>query len=320
MKQSFATPAWLVWLLSASILTLVTRNPLYLVIILASARIVQYACGRSESAVKLSFWRLAAVIFAFSILFNFLLVHVGQTVLFVLPRNWWLIGGPLTLEAIIYGAISALLLVTLLGVFLAFNSLVPTGDLISLTPRALSSVGIVVLIAVTYVPETLQQLDRVREAQALRGHRLRGLRDWQPIVVPLLVGGLERAMNLAETMVARGYGTTGDESLPARSRMLLIGALILLFGGWVISFWSQVPGWVTLLLGGLLLAAAFFDLGRRSRRTRYQPLQWHAVDWLVAGAAIVPLLLALIPLPAINHNTAVSNRHDQPALSHLLLP
>ena len=35
---------------------------------------------------------------------------------------------------------------------------------------------------------------RIREAQAVRGHRVQGIRDWLPIVVPLLVSGLERAM------------------------------------------------------------------------------------------------------------------------------
>ena len=48
-------------------------------------------------------------------------------------------------------------------------------------------------MAITYVPETARHFQRIREAQAIRGHRLRGLRDWRPIVIPLLVGGLERA-------------------------------------------------------------------------------------------------------------------------------
>ena len=311
MKSYFSTPAWLVWLLSTSLLTLLTRNPFYLLIILACARVVQAACGRNEATIKLSFWRLATVIFTFSILFNLLLVHVGKTVLFDLPRELWLVGGPLTLEGAVYGANSALVLVTLLAVFLAFNSVVLVGELIALMPPALSSVGIVVVIAVSYVPETLQQLDRVREAQALRGHRLRGLRDWQPILIPLLVGGLERAMNLAETMVARGYGTTSDESLPARSQVLLVGALILLFGGWVVSFWAAGLGWAALLFGGVVLAAAFLDLGRRAKRTRYKPIKLRAADWLVVVTALVPLFLALGPFPAVNQGSLSYSPYPQ---------
>ena len=66
---------------------------------------------------------------------------------------------------------------------------VPTAELAGLTPTALYELGLVLLVAITYVPETARHFQRIREAQAIRGHRLRGLRDWRPIVIPLLVGG-----------------------------------------------------------------------------------------------------------------------------------
>jgi energy-coupling factor transport system permease protein len=74
-----------------------------------------------------------------------------------LPENWWVIGGSLTLEAAVYGVISGLTLVTLLALFLAFNSAVPASELIRLTPRAFANIGLVVMIAVTYVPETMDR-------------------------------------------------------------------------------------------------------------------------------------------------------------------
>jgi energy-coupling factor transport system permease protein len=250
--------------------------------------------------IKISFWRLSAVILIFSILFNLLLVHVGQTVLFRLPERLWLIGGPLTLEAVVYGAISALILITLLAVFLAFNSIVPTSDLIALVPRALANIGIVILIAVSYVPETLNHLERVREAQALRGHKIRGLRDWQPIIIPLLVGGLERSMNLAETMVARGYGATRTEQLPVRTRLLLLVGLFLILGGWVVSFRQSFPGWILVLSGGIFLLLAYFEQGRRIKRTRYIVQPWYVQDWLLIGVSLLPLILIFLPFPAVN--------------------
>lgn len=300
MKRSFNAQAWTVWLLSAGLLTLITRNPLYLVLILLAARLVQSSCGEIETTVKVSFWRLAMIILAFSVLFNLLLVHVGQTVLLRVPQSWWLVGGPWTLEAIIYGAISALILITLLAVFMAYNSVVSTSELISMAPRALSNVGIVILIAVSYVPETLQQLDRVREAQALRGHKIRGLRDWQPIIIPLLVGGLERSLNLAETMVARGYGATTGEQLPARTRALLLAGLLLILGGWLVSFQQPLPGWLLVLAGGAFMILAYYDQGRRIKRTKYSASPWHIQDWLLAGISLLPLALIILPLPGIS--------------------
>lgn len=300
MKTTFNSLAWLIWLISAAVLTLLTRNPLYLIILLLVARLVQYICGQGRSTVKISFWRLSAVILLFSILFNLFLVHVGQTVLFRFPQRLWLIGGPITLEAVVYGAISALILITLLAVFMAFNSIVPTSDLIALVPRALANVGIVILIAVSYVPETLNHLEGVREAQALRGHKIRGLRDWQPIIIPLLVGGLERSMNLAETMVARGYGATRGEQLSVIIRLLLLSGLFLILSGWVVSFRHSLSGWILMLSGGGFMFLAYFEQGRRIKRTRYVVQQWRMQDWLLVGISLLPLILITLPFPAVS--------------------
>lgn len=304
MKRTFNAQAWTVWLLSAAILTLFTRNPLYLVIILLVARIVQNSCGEDEGVARISFWRLSAVIFLFSVLFNLLLVHVGQTVLLQLPQNLWLVGGPLTLEAAIYGAISALILITLLAVFMTYNSIVSTSDLIAMAPRALANVGVVVLIAVNYVPETLTHLDRVREAQALRGHRVHGLRDWQPILIPLLIGGLERSLNLAETMVARGYGATSNRQLSVGTRVLLLAGLMFFFGGWLVSFQYALPGWLLVLAGAGVLAYTYIDQGRHTRRTRYKEVRWEPQDWLLVIFSLLPLALLILPFPGVNGESA----------------
>ncbi len=313
MKQDFVSQAWLVWLLSASVLTLTTRNPLYLLIILLSALIVRNTCGEDQ-LMRLSFWRLSLVILSFSILFNFLLVHIGQTPILRLPQELWLIGGPLTLEAIIYGATSALILITLLAVFLTFNSLVPASDLVFLAPEAFSNVGIVVLIAVSYVPETLAQFERIREAQALRGHRIRGLRDWQPVIIPLLIGGLERSINLAETMVARGYGATRDEQLSPRTKLLLLIGLLLIFVGWLISIWTAGPGWVPVLMGGILFILVLVELGSKARRTKYRSTQWKAKDWILIIVSVLPVMLVLLPFPRVDYSSLAYSPYPQASM------
>ena len=305
MKPTYDSRAWIVWLLCASILTLRLRNPLYLIIILLASRLVLFTFGRKEATIRLSFWRLSLLILLFSVLFNVLMVHIGETVILKLPRQIWLVGGPLTLEAAVYGVGSALILITLLSVFLTFNALVPTSELISIVPSALSNVSIVILIAASYIPQTLEHLQRIREAQALRGHRVSGLRDWQPIVIPLLVGGLERSMNLAETMVARGYGETESEKLPLRIRLVFFSGLLLLFGGWLIAFYTAAAGWTLVFFGGLLLLAGYMDQGREVRRTKYVVNHWDAFDWLVVCISLLPLFLVFIPIGAINQDSLV---------------
>ena len=136
--RTFDARAWVVWLLAGGVLVLSASNPLYLLLLLVISRVVQAGCAApGPGTLRLPFWRLAAAILLFSTLFNLLTAHVGETVLVTLPAGWWLIGGPLTLEAAVFGFITGLSLVTLLSLCLAFNALVPTAELAGLTPAAL---------------------------------------------------------------------------------------------------------------------------------------------------------------------------------------
>lgn len=296
--RAFRAQAWGVWLLAGGALVLATRNPLYLLLLLAISCIAQASCANGPAGPRLRYGRIAAFILLFSTLFNLLTAHVGETVLLTLPAGWWLIGGPITLEAAVYGFITGLGLVTLLSFFVAFNVIVPTGELIGLVPAALYELGLVLLLAITYVPETGRQLQRIREAQAIRGHRVRGLRDWRPIVIPLLVGGLERAMNLAETMVARGFGAVAHVATPWRVRLGLLAGLALTLAGALRLAWSGADGWALIGAGALAIALAYRTLSRGVRRTRYRPRPWTTADTTIVAGALLPLLL-LLPLPAL---------------------
>lgn len=303
MSKEIQARAWIVWVLAGAVIVFLTRNPLYLLLVLLAARVVQAVGRRPGAGLSIVFWRLALLIIVFSTLFNMLSVHVGETVLFALPANWWLVGGPITLEAAVYGMINGLILVTLLAIFFAFNDLVPVSELVRLAPAALANVGLVVLIAVSYVPETMGHLQRIREAQALRGRDLSGLRDWRPLLIPLLIGGLERSMNLAETMVARGYGASVDARLAVGPQIGLLTGLALAFAGWLLTFWLPWAGWLTLALGAAAMLAVYWRMGRRSPRTVYRHKPWQMRDWVVAAGALVSLLLFLVPLPFVDRST-----------------
>ncbi|NCF67052.1 MAG: hypothetical protein GWP61_13840 [Chloroflexi bacterium] len=311
MNRSFATQAWVIWVVVIAVITLVTRNPLYIIILLMVARIVQNACAVSSAAIGLHFWRLAATVILASVVFNTLMVHFGQTILFILPENWWLIGGTVTLEAVIYGAISGLSLVTLLALFLAFNAIVPASELIRLTPRAMANIGLVVLIAITYLPETMEQLKRIKEAQELRGHRIRGVSDWRPVVIPLLVGGLERAMSLAETMVSRGYGATTELRHSTKVQVVLAAGLLLTFAGWLLTLWFGRSGAILLMIGVVLVVGIFVWLGRQVTHTRYRTRSWNRWDWTLACCTLIPLVLVLFPFPFVDRSTLFYTPYPQ---------
>lgn len=286
--------AWAVWLVVGAVLAMSTRNPLYLVLLLAISRTVDAVCARrTPGSPALPFWRLAVAILLFSTLFNMFMAHAGSTVLFRLPATWWLVGGPITLEAAVFGFVSGLSLITLLSFFLAFSAALPPHRLIQLVPRALHELGLVTLIALTFLPQTIQQQQRLREAQAIRGRPNDGLRGWRPVVIPLLVGGLERAMNLGETMVARGFGSTQSQAQPHAARLLLLLALALALGGALWLAWGGAGGWVVVGAGAAVLVAAYALIGRAVRTTRYRAQPWTRADTVLVVASLLPLVVLL---------------------------
>jgi energy-coupling factor transport system permease protein len=314
--RTYDVRAWVVWLITGALLAIFTRNPFYLVILLTISRIVMAACASPEATKwRLPFWRLAGVILLFSTLFNWLIAHLGQTVIFTLPANWPLVGGPLTLEAAAYGFLSGLSLVVLLAIFMTFNAVVPVHQLTRLVPGALHEMGIVMLVAVTYVPETTRQFQRIREAQAIRGHRLRTLRDWRPIVIPLLIGGLERAMNLAETMVARGYGSTVQVRLSNKTRLLLVAGSLLFLVGSLRVAWQATDGWVMLFMGAVSIGLVYRFSSRENARTNYRPLTWSWADSIVILFAIGTLVLLIGSVTVIERSVLAYSPYPR-----LLLP
>ena len=95
MKQEVQARAWIAWVLAGALIVFMTRNPLYLVIVMLAARVVQAVGKRPGASLTIVFWRIALLVLFFSMLFNMLLVHIGQTVLLTLPATGGLLVDPL---------------------------------------------------------------------------------------------------------------------------------------------------------------------------------------------------------------------------------
>lgn len=294
--------SWLIWLVSAVTLTIVARNPLVSGVMLLVAGVVYQRVRPRGIPLPLNWLRLGGVMLILPALFFTLSLHSGDTVILTLPTSWPLVGGSLTAEAGVLGASNGLLLLTLLALFAVFNRAVAPHDLIRLTPRAFHQLGLVVLIALTYVPETLAQWQRIREAQAIRGYEPQGWRDWRPLLLPLLITGLERAMDVAEAMVARGYGATTNKPQSVwRQAMLLVG-LAAAFLGWLLYLAHNRWGWVLLAGGISLLLVLVWQAGQNVKTTRYQTSNWHPIHSFILIATLLPWLTLLwIPSTSLSY-------------------
>jgi len=291
--------AWVGWVGASLVALSKTRNPLHLVLMLLSIAIVNALVGfRSElSLTPVSPLRFALIVIPLSAAFNALTVHFGDTVLLRLPDWLPLLGGPVTLEALVYGALNGLVLAGILAAFTTLNQALPVRALVRLIPRAFYPVAVVTSIAVTFVPTTMRQFEQIREAQAVRGHRMRGLRDWLPLFMPLLVGGLERALGLAEAMTARGFASADDPEQDVRTRAAVVVGLVALLGGWLLRLaWGyEALGLALMVAGSGVILVTLWAVGRRVQHTTYRHEPWTGVDWGVALSAAAVLVLFLLP-------------------------
>lgn len=287
---------WVVWCGALTLWLSISRNPLYLLLlalILAVTRAALPQQPRAPYALPLRLLPLAAVMLPLAALANALFTHAGQTVLLRLPKNWPLVGGPLTVEALLYGGLTGLALLLILASFSVLNHAVTVGDLVDLLPRVLRPVGITVIIALTFVPLLVRQAAHVREAQAVRGYTPRGWREMLPLLLPLLIGGLERAIQLGEALAARGLGASPP--LARGARWGIVGAVAAFFGGW---WWFLLTGSAGArgLMGAsaLLLIGLLWQLGQRVSYVSYRHRPWRGADRLVAGAALLAMLPVLL--------------------------
>lgn len=287
---------WVVWLSVTATAISITRNPLYLLVILLALALVaeiERPAGRTRPLDPILF---AAFTVAFGSLLNAAITHYGDTVIFLLPVGWPLVGGPFTAEALVYGMTNGLVLGALVAAFAAFGAALPVSALLRLVPRAFYPLAVVVAIAVTYVPLTLRHAAQVREAQQVRGHQIRGWRDGLPLLLPLLIGGLERALQLAEALAARGFAA---DRPPERVRLLLTGGLAIAFAGVLLRIaWGQnVLGTVLLLVGVIMALGALRAAGQHTPRSFYHAYRWSRHDALAFVGAGLTLAAFLLPWP-----------------------
>lgn len=284
--------AWLIWMAAALLVAMTATNPLYLIIVLLCVALVRASHGTGGS---LPVWRFGLAVVSFSTFYNALLTHFGDTVLMTLPRAIPILGGPVTLEAAVFGATRGIALWTILAVSSAFNDILSPYELVRLVPRFLRQAGLVISITLAFVPQILRSFRQVREAQAIRGHQLRGVRDLTALIVPLLADSLEQAVQLAEAMEARGYGQSSQVS-NFKSQVLMIGGLAGALLGWTMeAYWRNGVGWAIILTGVIALVMGVrMTMAHAPRTTRYRRQVWSAQDTLLALFSSVPLMAVVI--------------------------
>ncbi len=306
--------AWWVWALGLAAGASRTTNPLLLGLVIGVACLV-VVLRRTDAPWALGF-RLYLVLalvvvllrLVFRVVFGSSYVAPGAHVLLDLPQvplPDWTTGltllGPVTAESLGAGFADGLRLATILVCVGAANTLANPRRLLAALPAALYEVGAAVVIALSLFPQLAESVDRVRRARRLRGDVGRGIGALRRIVVPVLEDALDRSLDLAAGMDARGYGRRGSATPAQRRRtatLLLVGLLGLCVGAYAVLD-ATTPRWLggpLLLVAVVASVAGVASAGARVERTRYRPDVWRVPESLVAasgaGACALVVLLA----------------------------
>ncbi|MGI5198518.1 energy-coupling factor transporter transmembrane component T [Streptomyces sp. CA-288835] len=300
--------AWWLWALGLGTAASRTTNPLLLTLLIAVAGYV-VATHRTASPWSRSytaFVKLALAVLAIRLVFAVFLGSPipGTHTLVTLPElplpDWAQgirIGGRVTAEGLVFALYDGLKLATLLICVGAANALANPARLLKSLPGALYEAGVAVVVALTFAPNLIADVQRLRAARRLRGRPDRGIRGLLQVGLPVLEGALERSVALAAAMDARGYGRTAEVSPTVRrtTAVLTLGGLVGVCAGTYGLLTAEGGTYgLPVLLAGLGAALAGLWLGgRRSLRTRYRPDAWGVRAWLVAtsGAGVAALLI-----------------------------
>lgn len=298
--------AWWLWALGLAAAATRTVNPVPLLLVIAVTWFVVSA--RREQTPWASayglFFKIALAVIAIHVVFQVLLSRSaeGLTVLFTLPEvpmpdsTGIKIGGAVTLEAVLTALYFALQLAAIFCCIGAANALGSARRLLRYTPPALHELGLAVVVALTFAPQLVVDARRVHEASRLRRGPGGRIRRFGRLAMPVIEGSLERSVDLAAAMEARGYGRTTDAQPRLRvlsATLVSLGSLAAVLGvygvltgaGW---HWTGTPA----LLAGLALGTGGLVVaGRRVRRTRYRPDAWALPELLVVLCGAAALVL-----------------------------
>ncbi len=140
-------------------------------------------------------------------LINPLFNHEGVTPLFYLKN-----GNAITLEAIVYGGVSACMFAALLMWFYCFNAVMTSDKLICLFGRAVPTLSLIFSMVLRFVPRLVSRIREVASArrsiapEAGRGV-INGIRHGISVLSVTVTWALESAVTMSDSMRSRGYGS-----------------------------------------------------------------------------------------------------------------
>ena len=209
--------------------TLTSSHPVSLITGLVCAFLYDIRL-RGKKAVSFSLKFVLPLIIA-SALINGLFSHFGVTVLFTLPD-----GNNFTLEAVIYGLVFSLRAASSVIWLMSLNEVLTNDRILFLFGRFSPKTALVISMSLRFIPLISEQAEKISDAQKGIGalsasdsimSRLKSSAKRLSILVSWT---LERGIDTADSMRARGYGLKGRTSFNSYAftvRDIMLSCLVI---------------------------------------------------------------------------------------------
>jgi len=312
---------WLLWAVAAAGCVQLAPSPVYVALVTAIAFLVVSA-HRLDGTLAKAFPILVTlgVVFAVvRVVLTALTTHTvaagasSDDVWFTLPQatlprimGGFTVGGPIEATVVLQSAAQAFAVVGVLAAFGAFNAVASHHELVQAAPRAFHEPGLIVTVALAFVPSTMAAVTATREADRARtGGRVVRRGRLVRLTVPILESGLERAMALAESMDARGFARL-ERARSDRVAGWLGLASLLALGASFVALVGRSTGWALVAAGAGVagLVGAVLVSSRGSRTTRYRPRRATPAD-VAVGLVVLAAPAGMAVLSALGDDTLV---------------
>lgn len=179
------------------------------------------------------------VLFLLMSVTNPLFIHNGETHLFFVNDN------PITLEAVIFGSMSSLMLVGVLLLCRCYSGILTTDKFLYLFGKLIPKLGLILSMAFRFIPLFKIQIRKIHQAQKTMGlYATDSITDKVGgslrVFDSLVSWSMENSIDTADAMKARGYGLLGRTNFSLfcfrRRDRILMGVMAGLTIGIMVGF------------------------------------------------------------------------------------
>lgn len=209
---------------------IVLSHPLYLLgIFISTIPIAAKTRGLKE---WFRFLRIFVLLSFIIILVNILISPAGDSVLWAGPYILFFGELNVTVEAMVFGVCMVIRLLGMISIFAIFSLTMHPDDFFRMLSKRAHRSGLTVSLTTRLYPTLALDAQNIMDAQRSRGLELdkgnfiKRIRSRFPIILPLLLNSLDRAIGIAESLESRGFG--GSKIVNFQRRRLLKRDLVLI--------------------------------------------------------------------------------------------